>query len=93
MALSDLKFEMGLAFEAYIWKQFGVPVNHFDGSKLREFILWQRFPDPGFVSTVSPLVSFCNLALEVTPPVSKSPVCKIGLSSSVCPQKKLDLPS
>ena len=39
MALSDLKFEQGLAFEAYIWKQFGVPINHFEGGKLKEFFL------------------------------------------------------
>lgn len=39
MALTDLKFEPGLAFEAYIWKQFGVPVNHLDGGNLREFFM------------------------------------------------------
>ena len=39
MALSDLKFEQGLASEAFIWKQYGVPINHFEGGKLKEFFL------------------------------------------------------
>lgn len=43
MALFDLKFEPGLAFEAFIWKQFGVPVNQFDGANLKEFILVAEF--------------------------------------------------
>ena len=39
MALSDLKFEQGLAFEAFIWKKYSVPINHFEGGKLKEFFL------------------------------------------------------
>uniref|UniRef100_R7W231 Uncharacterized protein n=1 Tax=Aegilops tauschii TaxID=37682 RepID=R7W231_AEGTA len=39
MALSDIKFEPGLAFEAYIWKQFRVLVNHFHSGNLKEFFL------------------------------------------------------
>lgn len=39
MALSDLKFELGLAFQSFIWKQFGVPVNHIEDGKLKEFLM------------------------------------------------------
>lgn len=43
MALSDLKFDQGLAFKDKISKKFGVLVNFIDGRNLKEFFLVAEF--------------------------------------------------
>lgn len=93
MALSDLRFDPGLAFESCICKQCELPINHSEDSPRENYFWYLSFLDPSCALVKIQLALFSGHALGEMLHVSRYLFFKIGPSNSLSHPKRLALKS